>query len=221
MTRKRISRRTFVGDGGAALAFTIVPRHVLGRGFRAPSDTLNIACIGVGGRGREDVKGVATENIYALCDVDDATAAETYAKYPRAKRYKDFRELLEREAKRIDAVVIATPDHTHAPAPTLAMKTGQHVYCEKPLARTIDEVRAMVETAKKSKVVTQMGNQGHANEGTRQIREWVEAGAIGTVREVHCCTNRSIWPQEHDRPLEQHVRAATLAGDLWVGRPPH
>src|SRR2546426_2590337 len=89
MARKRISRRTFVGDAGAALAFTIVPRHVLGRGFRAPSDTLNIACIGVGGRGREDVKGVATENIYALCDVDDATAAETYAKYPRAKRYKD------------------------------------------------------------------------------------------------------------------------------------
>src|SRR5438876_11982465 len=141
-----------------------------------PSDTLNIACIGVGGRGREDVKGVATENIYALCDVDDETAAETYAKYPRAKRYKDFRELLEREAKRIDAVVIATPDHTHAAAAIMAMKAGKHVYCEKPLARTIDEVRAMVETAKKSKVVTQMGNQGHANEGTRQIREWVEAG---------------------------------------------
>ena len=220
MARKRISRRTFVGDAGAAVAFTIVPRHVLGRGFRAPSDTLNIACIGVGGRGREDIKGVATENIYALCDVDDETAAETYAKYPRAKRYKDFRELLEREAKRIDAVVIATPDHTHAAAAIMAMKAGKHVYCEKPLARTIDEVRAMVETAKKSKVVTQMGNQGHANEGTRQIREWVEAGAIGTVREVHCWTNRPIWPQGQDRPLEEYFTPATLAWDLWLGPAP-
>ncbi len=139
MARKRISRRNFMGDVGAAVAFTIVPRHVLGRGFRAPSDTLNIACIGVGGRGREDVKGVASENIYALCDVDDVGAAETYAKYPRAKRYKDFRELLDREAKRIDAVVVATPDHTHAAAAIMAMKAGKHVYCEKPLARTIDE----------------------------------------------------------------------------------
>ena len=121
MTRKRISRRTFVSDVGAVAAFTIVPRHVLGRGFRAPSDTLNIACIGVGGRGKEDVKGVAAENIYALCDVDDVSAAETYAKYPRAKRYKDFRELLDREAKHIDAVVVATPDHTHAPAAGLAI----------------------------------------------------------------------------------------------------
>src|SRR6266511_3945463 len=218
MARKRISRRNFMGDVGAAVAFTIVPRHVLGRGFRAPSDTLNIACIGVGGRGREDVKGVASENIYALCDVDDVGAAETYAKYPRAKRYKDFRELLDREAKRIDAVVVATPDHTHAAAAIMAMKAGKHVYCEKPLARTIDEVRAIVDAARKSKVATQMGNQGHANEGTRQIREWVEAGAIGAVREVHCWTNRPIWPQGQDRPLEEYFTPATLTWDLWLGR---
>src|SRR5436309_5433460 len=113
MARKRISRRTFVGNVGAGLAFTIVPRHVLGRGIRAPSDTLNIACIGVGGRGREDVRGVSIENIYALCDVDDVSAADSYATYPKAKRYKDFREMLDKEAKRIDAVTVATPDHTH------------------------------------------------------------------------------------------------------------
>src|SRR2546430_2673024 len=126
----------------------------------------------------------------------------------------------EREPKRIDAVVMATTDHTHAAAAIMAMKGGKHVYCEKPLARTIDEVRAMVETAKKSKVVTQMGNQGHANEGTRQIREWVEAGAIGTVREVHCWTNRPIWPQGQDRPLEEYFTPATLAWDLWLGPAP-
>src|SRR5438046_257256 len=220
MARKRISRRTFVGNVGAGLAFTIVPRHVLGRGIRAPSDTLNIACIGVGGRGREDVRGVSTENIYALCDVDDVSAADSYATYPKAKRYKDFREMLDKEAKRIDAVTVATPDHTHAAAAILAMKAGKHVYCEKPLARTIGEVRAMAEAAKKHKVVTQMGNQGHAAEGTRQIREWVEAGAIGTVREVHLWTNRPIWPQAVDRPLQEYYTPATLAWDLWLGPAP-
>ena len=220
MARKRISRRTFVGNVGAGLAFTIVPRHVLGRGIRAPSDTLNIACIGVGGRGREDVRGVSIENIYALCDVDDVSAADSYATYPKAKRYKDFREMLDKEAKRIDAVTVATPDHTHAAAAILAMKAGKHVYCEKPLARTIGEVRAMAEAAKKHKVVTQMGNQGHAAEGTRQIREWVEAGAIGTVREVHLWTNRPIWPQAVDRPLQEYYTPATLAWDLWLGPAP-
>ena len=220
MARKRISRRTFVGNVGAGLAFTIVPRHVLGRGIRAPSDTLNIACIGVGGRGREDVRGVSIENIYALCDVDDVSAADSYATYPKAKRYKDFREMLDKEAKRIDAVTVATPDHTHPAAAILAMKAGKHVYCEKPLARTIGEVRAMAEAAKKHKVVTQMGNQGHAAEGTRQIREWVEAGAIGTVREVHLWTNRPIWPQAVDRPLQEYYTPATLAWDLWLGPAP-
>ena len=217
MAKGKITRRKFVGDASAAVAFTVVPRHVLGRGFRAPSDILNIACIGVGGRGREDVNGVASENVYALCDVDDVSAAESYAKFPKAKRYKDFRELIEKEAKHIDAVTVAIPDHNHAAAAILAMKAGKHVYCEKPLARTREEVRAMMDVAKKSKVVTQMGNQGHAGEGVRQIREWVEAGAIGTVREVQLWTNRPIWPQALDRPLQEYYTPATLAWDLWLG----
>src|SRR3989441_730571 len=220
MARKRISRRKFVGDVGAGVAFTIVPRHVLGRGYRPPSDKLNIACIGVGGRGREDVRGVEAENIYALCDVDDKAAADAYVSYPKAKRYKDFRDMLEREQKNIDAVTVATPDHCHAAAALLALKLGKHVYCEKPLTRALGEVRALERAARKAKVATQMGNQGHAGEGTRQIREWVEAGAIGSVREVHFWTNRPIWPQAMDRPLEEYYVPATLAWELWLGPAP-
>ncbi|HEX4601362.1 MAG TPA: Gfo/Idh/MocA family oxidoreductase, partial [Gemmatimonadales bacterium] len=159
MAKREITRRKFIreaGTAGAAMAFTIVPRHVLGHGYRAPSDTLNIACIGVGGRGREDVKSVASENIYALCDVDEVSAADSYSAHPKAKRYTDYRELLEKEAKHIDAVVVATPDHTHAAVARLAMKAGKHVYCEKPLARTLDEVRGLADLAKTTKVATQM-----------------------------------------------------------------
>ncbi|MFN2399046.1 MAG: Gfo/Idh/MocA family protein [Gemmatimonadaceae bacterium] len=201
----------------AGLAFTIVPRHVLGRGYRAPSDTLDIACIGVGGMGRNDVTGVAGENIYALCDVDWRMAQNAFGTYPRAKRFRDFRELLEKDGKNIDAVTVSTPDHTHAVAAMMALKMGKHVYCQKPLARTVSEVRALVDQAKRSKGATQMGNQGHANEGTRQIREWVEAGVIGTVSEVQFWTNRPIWPQGVNRPTDMHHVPPTLDWDLWLG----
>ncbi|MDH5805132.1 MAG: Gfo/Idh/MocA family oxidoreductase [Gemmatimonadota bacterium] len=218
MSRKPIARREFIEkSAGAGLAFTIVPRHVLGRGYRAPSDTLNIACIGVGGRGRSDVNGVSSENIYALCDVDWAQAANTFHDYPDAKRYRDFRVMLDEEADNIDAVTVATPDHTHAVAAIAAMERGKHVYCEKPLARTIGEVKAMVDAARRSGVRTQMGNQGHAGEGTRQIREAVEAGAIGTVREIQYWTNRPIWPQAINRPLEMMHAPQTFDWDLWLG----
>ena len=214
----RISRRSFVGDvTRAGLAFTIVPRHVLGRGYRPPSDTLNIACVGAAGRGREDIEGVKEENIYALCDVDWKAAAGSFANYPKAKRYRDYREMLERDGKSIDAVLIATPDHTHAVIAMAALKAGKHVYCEKPLARTIGEVRALMDASRRTKVATQMGNQGHASEGIRQIREWVEAGLIGTVREVHLWTNRPIWPQAIERPTEMHHVPATLDWNLWLG----
>jgi len=214
MARKRISRRKFVGNVGAGVAFTIVPRHVLGRGFTPPSDKLNIACIGVGGMGANDVKGVGkTENIYALCDVDEHQAAQSFAAFPKAKRFKDFRVMLEKEGKSIDAV-------THAVAGMLAMKLGKHTRIQKPLARTLWEVRQLVETARKSKVATQMGNQGHAGEGTRQIREWVEAGAIGTVREVQLWTNRPIWPQAIERPLEEYYTPPWIDWDLWLGPAP-
>src|SRR5713101_8099507 len=195
MARKRISRRRFVGDVAAGAAFTIVPRHVLGRGFLAPSDKLHIACIGCGGKGRSDIDGVASENIYALCDVDWHMALDTFQHYPQAKRYRDYREMLDKEGKNIDAVTVSIPDHSHAAAGLAAMKLGHHAFIQKPLARTLGEVRALAQAARRFKVATQMGNQGHTHEGTRLIREWVEAGAIGTVREVHFWTNRHGGPR--------------------------
>jgi predicted dehydrogenase len=222
MATKQVSRRTFVGDVAAAgMAFTIVPRHVLGSpGHRAPSDTLNVACIGVGGRGRDDMRGVSIENIYALCDVDGRAVAAAAGRYQAAKQYKDFRVMLEEEGDNIDAVTVATPDHTHTVAAMAAMKLGKHVYCEKPLARTIYEVQQLVDAAGRYGVATQMGNQGHAAAGTRQIREWVEAGAIGTVREVQYWTNRPIWPQAIERPLEAMHVPTYLDWDLWLGPAP-
>jgi predicted dehydrogenase len=221
MSSTRISRRSFVEDVAAAGVFTIVPRHVLGRGYQAPSDTLNVACIGVGGMGATDVKGVGkTENVYALCDVDDKQATPSFAAFPKAKRFKDFRVMLEKEGKNIDAVTVSTPDHTHAVAGMLAMKLGKHVRIQKPLARTIGEVRQLVQEARKHKVATQMGNQGHAEEGTRLIREWVEGGAIGTVREIQLWTNRPIWPQAIERPLEDYYTPPWLDWELWLGPAP-
>src|SRR5881397_1062214 len=189
MGKERISRRRFVRDATTAAAFTIVPRHVLGRGFVAPSDKLNIACIGCGGKGRSDIDGVAGENIYALCDVDWNMALDAFQHFPKAKRFKDYRDMLDKEAKNIDAVTVSVPDHSHAAAGVAAMKLGKHAFVQKPLARTIGEVRALAQAAKAHKVATQMGNQGHARDGTRVIRELVEAGAIGTVRELRFWTS--------------------------------
>jgi GFO/IDH/MocA oxidoreductase family protein len=217
MARKRISRRQFVGDVAAGAAFTIVPRHVLGRGVTAPSDKLNIACIGCGGKGRSDIDGVASENIYALCDVDWKMALDAFQHFPRAKRYRDYREMLDRDGKNIDAVTVSIPDHSHAAAGLLAMKLGKHAFIQKPLARTLGEVRALEQAARTAKVATQMGNQGHTHEGTRLIREWVEAGAIGTVREVHFWTNRPWWPQGIERPLEEFYVPDSLDWNLWLG----
>jgi predicted dehydrogenase len=221
MARKRITRRTFVsGASNAALAFTIVPRHVLGRGHRAPSDTLSVACIGIGGMGANDVRGMSVEHIYALCDVDQHQGEDSFNAFPQAKRYTDYREMLAQEKDNIDVVTVTTPDHSHAAAAMLAMKAGKHTYVQKPLARLIGEVRALEDAARRYKVATQMGNQGHAREGTRQIREWVEAGAIGTVREVHFWTNRPIWPQAIERPLEDYHVPPWLDWDLWLGPSP-
>ncbi|HMA41140.1 MAG TPA: Gfo/Idh/MocA family oxidoreductase [Gemmatimonadales bacterium] len=217
MARKRISRRRFVGDVTTAAAFTIVPRHVLGRGFTAPSDKLNIACIGCGGKGRSDIDGVAAENIYALCDVDWKQALDAFQHYPKAKRYRDYREMLDKDGKNIDAVTVSIPDHSHAAAGLLAMKLGKHAFIQKPLARTLGEVRALEQAARTAKVATQMGNQGHAHDDTRLIREWVEAGAIGTVREVHFWTNRPWWPQGIERPLEEFFVPDSLDWNLWLG----
>ncbi len=220
---KRISRRHFLGATGTAVAaFTIVPRHVLGGpGHTAPSERLNVAAIGAGGRGAGDINAVAEHaNIVALCDVDDKQAAKTFAKYPNAKKYRDFRRMLTEMDKQIDAVIVATPDHIHAVAAMTAMKMGKHVYVEKPLTHSIYEARMLTEAARKYGVATQMGNQGHSGESIRLVCEWIWDGAIGPVREVHVWTDRPIWPQGIDRPEETPPTPATLDWDLWLGPAP-
>ncbi len=228
---KEISRRNFIGGAAiATAAFTIVPSHVLGGpGKKAPSDLLNIACVGVGGKGSSDIEGIASENIVALCDVDETqfTSFEEYIKekpeiqekYKKAKKYRDWREMLDKE-KNIDAVVISTPDHNHAVIAMRAMKMGKHIYCQKPLTHTVYEARMLAKTAQETNVVTQMGNQGHATEEARLICEWIWDGAIGNVTEVHAWTNRPIWPQGIERPKEIPSVPPTLDWNLWLGPAP-
>jgi predicted dehydrogenase len=225
MSRKKVSRRRFVGDVAAAgLTFTIVPRHVLGgKGYTAPSDIPNVAAIGVGGKGRSDIDGIRDAGgvISAICDVDWDYAHDAFIHYPKATRWRDYREMLDKAGKSIDAVTIATPDHSHAAATILALRNKKAVYCQKPLAHSLGEVRSVMAEAKKATgVATQMGNQGHAGEGTRQIREWVEAGAIGPVREVHYWTNRPIWPQGIDRPVQAYIAPPSMDWNLWIGPAP-
>lgn len=214
------SRRTFIKASTAAAAFTLVPRHVLGGpGYAAPSDRLNIAGVGVGGMGKNNIKAVAaTENIVALCDVDQEYAAPAYELYPDAKRYIDFRDMLDKQED-VDAVIIATPDHSHAVVALAAMELGKHVYVQKPLSHSVYEARKMTEAARQHNVQTQMGNQGHSGDGTRLICEWIGDGAIGDVREVHAWTNRPVWPQgvEVERPADTPPVPHTLNWDLWLG----
>jgi hypothetical protein len=201
-------------------AFTVVPRSVLGGAGNVPaSEKLNIAGVGIGGRGAGDLDEVGTENIVALCDVDDKYAAKTFERYPNAKRYRDFRKMLDAQ-KDIDAVIVATPDHTHAVIAMMAIKMGKHVYCEKPLAHSIYEVRRLTEAAREARVATQLGNQGQASEGTRLVCEFIWAGAIGPVREVHSWCNRPISPRGIERPKETPPVPQTLDWDLWLGPAP-
>jgi hypothetical protein len=220
-TKRKMSRRSFMSGTAAVAAFTIVPRHVLGgSGNTAPSEKLNIAGIGVGGRGQGDIGEVSSENIVALCDVDFGHAAGTFKQYPKARQYRDFRKMLDKEDKNIDAVVVATPDHTHAVAAMRAIKMGKHVYCEKPLAHDIFEVRKLTEAAREAKVATQLGNQGQAFEETRLVCEFIWDGAIGPVREVHSWCNRPISPRGLDRPKDTPPVPETLNWDLWLGSAP-
>jgi len=217
-----MNRRRFLGGAAGVAAFTMVPRHVLGGAGRTPpSEKLNIAGIGVGGQGGGDIDNLSSENIVALCDVDEKQAAETFKKFPNARRYKDFRVMLDKEHKNIDAVVVATPDHVHAAATMMAIKAGKHVYCEKPLTYSMYEAREVAKAAREAKVATQMGNQGHSGEGIRLICEWIWDGAIGTVREVHAWTTHAVWPQGMERPKETPPVPATLDWDLWLGPAPY
>ena len=216
------SRRDFLKKGALAAvgSFFIVPRHVLGKGFIAPSDKLNIAGIGVAGKGFSDVNNAynnGANNIVALCDVDWNLAKEQFAKHPKAKRYKDFREMLEKERKNIDAVTISTADHTHAVATLAAMQLGKHVYVQKPLTHNIQEARLLTEAARKYKVVTQMGNQGASNPGQKQMMQWFNDGVVGDVHTVHVWTNRPVWPQGIPVPQPTGQIPDTLDWDLWMG----
>ncbi len=213
------TRREFLrASGGAAAGFWIAGRQ---RGYgqeKSPNAKLNVACVGVGGMGGGNLKGVSGENVVALCDVDRRTLESAAKAHPAAAKHEDFRKMLE-TGKGIDAVVVSTPDHTHAAAAVMAMRLGKHCYCEKPLAHDVYETRVMTETARKTRVATQMGNRGNSSEKIRRTVELVRAGAIGTVKEVHTWTNRPIWPQALDRPPAKPV-PEHLNWDFWLGPAP-
>ncbi|TRX42961.1 Gfo/Idh/MocA family protein [Flavobacterium restrictum] len=219
------NRRDFLKTGAlATAAFMIVPRHVLGRGYVAPSDKLLIASIGVGGKGKSDVayfdkSGKA--NIAFLCDVDTRRAADSVAAFPKAKFYKDWREMLDKEHKNFDAVSVSTPDHNHAIQAFAAMQLGKHVYVQKPMAHDIYEARILTQAAKKYKVVTQMGNQGASNDGTRIMKEWYEAGLIGDIHTIHAWTDRPVWPQGIPWSTAKTEIPKELDWDLWLGTAPN
>ena len=219
--KQKNSRRDFIRNTSlAATGFFIVPRHVLGRGYVAPSDKLRIAGIGVGGKGQSDLSEFAKSpkaQVVALCDVDDRQTAKSRTNFPNAKYYKDFREMLDKEKNNIDACSISTPDNTHAVATLAAMQLGKHVYTQKPLTHDIYEARVLTEAAKKYKVVTQMGNQGGSGDGVRKMKEMYDAGLIGDVHTVLCWTNRPVWPQGIATPTGNFEIPKELDWDLWLG----
>jgi len=218
--RNSISRRSFIGKTSAVAAgLTIVPSSVVsGLGHTAPSDKLNVAGIGIGGMGNHNLKELAkTENIVAVCDVDWGYSKGAFANYPNAKKYWDFRKMYDEMGKSIDAVVIATADHTHAITAANAIDMGKHVYLQKPLTHTVYESRLLTKLAAKNKVATQMGNQGSSGEGVNKVIEWLKNGEIGEVTRVEAFTDRPIWPQGLNRPTEVMPVPDTLNWDLFIG----
>lgn len=214
-----MSRRLFLQRAAVGSAVSIVPAHVLGRGSQPPSEKLNIAAVGLGVIGAKNIASCDTENIVALCDVDWQTAAVTFQQYPQAQKYRDFRRMLDRE-KGVDAVIVATPDHTHAVVTAAAMRRGKHVYTQMPLAHSVWETRQLTRLARESKVVTQMGNERYSATTIRSVCEWIWDGAIGPVREVHCWTNRPQWPQGIQRPTDSPPVPPQLDWNLWLGPAP-
>ncbi|MBC8109503.1 MAG: Gfo/Idh/MocA family oxidoreductase [Verrucomicrobia bacterium] len=223
-TKDHTSRRDFLKKTSLALgAIMIVPRHVLGKGYLAPSDKMNLAAIGAGGKGTVNINLSymnGLDNIVTLCDVDDRQSAEMRAKFPKASYYKDYRVMLEKEKNNIDGVLISTPDHMHAVQAMAAMQLGKHVYVEKPLTHDIYEARMLTKAAQQYKVVTQMGNQGSSSEGIRRVQEFYDAGLLGAVNEVHVWTNRPVWPQGLKSLSGQYTIPAELDFDLWLGTAP-
>ena len=219
-----ISRRNFLRNAAYATGgVMIVPRHVLGRGFTAPSDKLNIAGVGTGGKAEVNLPyafNKGSDNIVALCDVDDRMAVHARKNWPNAPYYKDYRKMLEMEGKNIDAVIVTTPDHMHAAIALAAMQMGKHVYVEKPLTHDIAEARMLTQAAKQYKVVTQMGNQGSSGDDTRMVETWIQNGIIGDVHTVHVWTNRPAWPQGIPTPTGHFDIPAELDWNLWLGTAP-
>jgi hypothetical protein len=226
----RLNRRSFLSK--TTMTGTLAGWSVAKLSAKSPNNLLNIAAIGAGGMGAGNIKKCSGENIVALCDVDLNRAAQTLNQFPDAKRFTDFRVMLDKMEKEIDAVIIATPDHTHAVATMNAMRRGKHVYTQKPLTHSIWEARQLTEAARKYGVATQMGNQGHSSEGARLTVEWIRAGVIGEVREVHCWSDRPLrgtrfdgkmyWPQGvAERPTDKPPVPDTLSWDLWLGPAPY
>ncbi len=228
MARKTINRRHFLKTAAATSAFTIIPRHVLGgNGHTAANDKINIAGIGIGGMGFYNLRQLESQNIVALCDVDHQHAAKAFKQYPNARRYKDYRIMLDKQ-KDIDAVLIATPDHTHAVISIDCMQAGKHVYCQKPLTHTPQEARDVARVAKETGVVTQMGIQGHSGEGIQRICEWIWDGAIGKVKQVDAWCSLAYYPPgqanwcttHYDIPAEKPPVPKSLDWNLWLGPAP-
>ena len=216
------SRRSFIKKGAIASSIFIVPRHVLGGiGYTPPSDRLNLAAIGAGGKGRSDILNASVdgrERVVALCDVDfSGSAAASVKKFPKAKLYEDFRVMLDKE-KGIDAVTISTPDHIHGPAAAFAMERGKHVYVQKPMTHNIREARMLTEMARENKIVSQMGNQGGSNPLLGMVQKWVDSGILGQISKVQIWTNRPVWPQGYAMPEpDENMKPKDLNWDLWLG----
>ena len=219
------SRRDFIKNTALASSFFIVPRHVLGGvGFTSPSDQLNLAAIGSGGKGASDIELASVggrERVIALCDVDfSGSAKRSVERFPEAKLYADYREMLDKMTD-IDAVTISTPDHVHGPAAKYAMDRGKHVYVQKPMTHNISEARMLTELARSKKVVTQMGNQGGSNPNLKIVQRWVDEGRIGKISKVQVWTNRPVWPQGGPFPkADPNAKPDALQWDLWLGPAP-
>lgn len=216
------NRRNFLKQSGlTAAGITIVPSlTVSGLGHKAPSDKMNIAGVGIGGKGYPNLKAMSQENIVALCDVDWKYSDRTFKEFPNAKRYWDWRKMFDEMGKSIDGVMVATADHTHAIVSATALTIGKHVYCQKPLTHSVYESRLLTKLAAKHKVATQMGNQANSGDGVRQVCEWIWNGEIGEVKEVHAWTDRPIWPQGLQRPTNVMNTPDTLNWDLFIGPAP-
>ncbi len=224
MSKGSNNRRSFIKQSSiAAAGFFIVPRHVIGKGYTAPSDKLNIAAIGAGGKGSSDLFNAynnGVNNVVAFADVDWNSCAESAKRFPNAKKYRDFRVMLEKSGKDIDAVTISTPDHFHAYAALACMEMGKHVYVQKPLTHNIAEARKLTETARKYKVVTQMGNQGSSNPAQKVAMDWFDKGLIGTVHTANIWTDRPVWPQGIPVPKDKPALPESMSAadwDIWLG----